>query len=204
LLLALHSDFSLSFSKARLNRLERIESEVAPYEKLTFKSTKMLTHMSTFDSLVAAKSLIQVVLSLPRGQFHERKIYAYPECVEWMKSVRQMVTGRVASDFTPQEQLVERLRQWMSGDSIVYDRMFHDMEPRAENVWEMKTADLRIFGWMYKPKVFVAVRGGYADDYKEPTKIKNYADDRNEVLKARDALPLDGEKFAEGDFDELV
>ena len=115
-----------------------------------------------------------------------------------------MVTGRLESALTPKEQLVERLRQWMAGDPMSYGPMFRDMNPREDEVWELKTADLRIFGWMYRPLEFVAVRGGYTDDYKDPTKIKNYADDRREVVKARDALPLDGDKFTTGGFDELV
>jgi hypothetical protein len=161
--------------------------------------------MATFDNLLKQKKLIPVKLRLRSGQFPERKIYAFAECVEWMRNeVPQMTTGRVASDFTPLEQLVERFRQWIAGDPMEYGRMFHDMEPRTDDVWEMKTADLRIFGWMYLPRQFIAVRGGYTDDYKEPTKIKNYADDRREVVKAREALPLDGEKFVKGSFDGLV
>jgi len=35
--------------------------------------------MATFDSLLQGKKLIPVILRLPRGQFHERKIYAYPD-----------------------------------------------------------------------------------------------------------------------------
>lgn len=161
--------------------------------------------MATFAKLLSDKKLIPVILRLSRRQFPERKIYAYPECVEWMRNeVPQMKTGRVASDFTPKEQLVERFRQWVAGDPMAYGRMFHDMEPSTDNVWEMKTADLRIFGWMYLPKQFIAVRGAYADDYKKPTKIRNYADDRRAVVKARNTLPLDGNKFVEGRFDELV
>jgi hypothetical protein len=161
--------------------------------------------MATFDKLLKANVLVRVTFRLPRGQFHERKIYAYPGCLEWMRNeIPKMVTGRVASDFTPKEQLIERLRQWMSGDPMAYGRMFRDMEPKIDEVWEIKTADLRIFGWMYRPREFIAVRAGYADDYKEPTKIKNYADERREVVKARDTLPLDGDKYTEGNFDELV
>jgi len=122
-----------------------------------------------------------------------------------MKSeVPQLTTGRAQSAFTPLEQLMERLRQWMAGDAMRYGPWFHDMTPKSDHVWELKTDDLRIFGWMYQPCAFIAVRGGQADDYKEPTKIKNYADERREVIKARDTLPLDGKKFAEGEFDDLV
>jgi hypothetical protein len=118
--------------------------------------------------------------------------------------VPKMVTGRIASAFTPNEQLYERLRQWIAGDPMIYGTWFHDLDPQSDEVWEMKTADLRIFGWMYRPVEFIAVRGGYADHYKEPTKIKTYADERREVVQARDVLPLDGEKYAKGGFDELV
>lgn len=161
--------------------------------------------MATFTTLLNEQRLFtRVILQLPRGQFHERKIYAYPECVQWMQTVRQMATGRVGCDFTPQEQLVERLRQWMSGDPMEYGRMFHDMRPHGDHVWEIKTADLRIFGWMYRRREFIAVRGGYADDYKEPTKTKSYADERRQVIQAREALPLDGAKFVTGEFNELI
>jgi hypothetical protein len=170
-----------------------------------YKSTKKLTQMATLDKLLTDRALIRVTLKLGRGQFNERKIYAYPGCLEWMKvAVPRMVTGRLQSAQTPAEQLITRLLQWITGAPMAYDRMFKDMEPSSDEVWEIKTADLRIFGWMYKPREFIAVQGGYADDYKEPTKTKYYADDRRAVVAARDALQLDTPKFVTGVFDDLV
>lgn len=161
--------------------------------------------MATFDSLLASRSILRVTVRVPNGQFHDRKFFAYPDCLRWMRDdVPKMVTGRVNSAFSPREQLNERLRQWMSGDPMAYCRMFHDMKPAADNVWELKTADLRIFGWMYRPKQFIAFFGGYADDYKDPCKTKTYGDARRSVVKARNTLPLDGAKFTPGDFDDLV
>src|ERR1043166_8313831 len=131
--------------------------------------------MTTITKLLAEKGLIRVLVPLGRGQFHERKFYAFPECLKWMREdVPKMKTGRSNSAFSPHEQLVERLRQWMAGDAMAHGRMFRDMQPKSDHVWELKTADLRIFGWMYRARELVAVRGGYADDYKEPTKTKNY------------------------------
>jgi hypothetical protein len=161
--------------------------------------------MATFAKLLEERRIIRITVPLPRGKFPERKLYAYPECLEWARTnIPQMVTGRVASDFSPKEQITLRLQQWIAGDPMEYGRMFHDMDPNTDGVWEMKTADLRLFGWMYRPREFIAVGGGYADDYKEPTKTKDYADDRRVVIAARNALPLDGQKFVTGDFDELV
>jgi hypothetical protein len=161
--------------------------------------------MATFDKLLEVRTLIRVTLQLGRGQFHERKLYAFPQCLEWMRNdVPKLVTGRVASAFTPHEQLIVRLRQWMAGDPMAYGRMFRDMEPRSDAVWELKTADLRLFGWMHQPRELILVCGGYADDYKEPTKKRTYAEDRRKVVSARETLDLDGNKYVVGDFDSLV
>lgn len=161
--------------------------------------------MATFDRILQDKRLIRVVIRLRHGEFNDRRFYAYPRCLEWMNSVvPTLVTGRLQSDLTPAEQLMTRLRQWITGKPMAYGRMFQDLMPPKDEVWELKTADLRIFGWMYRPREFIAVLGGYADDYKEPTKRKNYEDDRRAVVAAREALPLDGQKYVTGEFDELV
>jgi hypothetical protein len=184
---------------------QECESEVADYPKYPFRSTNLLTYMATFSILLDERRLIRITVPLARGQFHERKIYALPDCFRWIvEDVPKMKTGRANSASTPHEQIVERFRQWMSGDPIANGPMFHDMRPVEDAAWELKTDDLRVFGWMYKPREFIAVCGGYADDYKPPTKTKNYADDRRTVVKARDELPLDGTKHVEGDFDDLV
>ncbi len=161
--------------------------------------------MATLDKLVEDGTIVRVKLRLRHGQFDERKLYAYPECLEWMKvEVPKMVTGRLQSDLTPALQLTTLLLQWITGKPMAYGRMFQDMLPQSEEVWELKTPDLRLFGWIYRPREFIAVRGGYADDYKEPTKTKFYGDDRQAVVDARNALPLDTPKFATGEYDELV
>lgn len=96
------------------------------------------------------------------------------------------------------------LWKWITGAPMQYGRMFKDLMPRQDEVWEMKTPDLRIFGWLYRPRVFIAACLEYADWYKEPTKIKTYGATRNRVVAMRDALDLDEPKFATGQYDALV
>lgn len=162
--------------------------------------------MATFEKILEDGLLVPVTVKLGRGRFYDRKLYAYPECHRWMRQdVPRMVTGRIQSAQTPAQQLILRLAQWLSGDSINSGLMFRELKyPRDHDVWELKTDDLRIFGWMYQSKQFIAAVGRYTDDYKEPTKIRNYADDVRAVATARDALPLEGTKFVRGKFDELV
>lgn len=68
----------------------------------------------------------------------------------------------------------------------------------------MKTDDLRIFGWMYRPRVFVAAFGDYADWYKRPNPTKSYDDARDRVVRERAAIDLDPPKFTSGEFHDLV
>lgn len=165
----------------------------------------MLTYMATLSKLCDDKVLLKGKGPLGPGRFYERGFYAFPGFVDWIKNeVKNRPTGRINSAMTPNEQLVERLRQWMAGEPMAEGPMFHDMRPSEDGVWELKTHDLRIFGWLYRPREFIAVCGGHKDDYEEPTKIKTYADDKRRVIAARDALPLDGAKFVIGKFHELV
>jgi hypothetical protein len=80
--------------------------------------------------------------------------------------VPKLETGRLNSSLTPSEQLDDILHTWIAGEQVRYSRMFQDLMPAEDEVWEMKTADLRIFGWMYLPRYFIAVFGDYADHQK--------------------------------------
>jgi hypothetical protein len=161
--------------------------------------------MATFEKILEDKVLVPVVVRLGRGRFYDRFLYAYPDCVKWMKeTVPTLATGRINSAQTPAEQLILRLQQWLSGAPLKKGPMFKEMAyPKDNDVWELKTEDLRMFGWIYQPKKLIIASCGYADHYKPP-KIKNYADDARAVVQARNALPLDGPKFVRGSFDELV
>jgi hypothetical protein len=66
--------------------------------------------MATFNKLLQEKRIVRVTLRLGRGQFNDRELYAYPDCLDWMRvEVPKMVTGRVQSSLAPKEQLINRL-----------------------------------------------------------------------------------------------
>src|SRR4051812_1731001 len=132
--------------------------------------------MAGFEKILADRVIVPVVVRLPTGQSQVRFLYAYPECLKWMKEiVPTLVTGRKTDAQTPAEQLFLRLRQWLSGAPINKGPMFRELKyPQNNDVWELKTTDLRMFGWMYRPRKFIIASHGYTDHYKEPTKIKDY------------------------------
>lgn len=113
-------------------------------------------------------------------------------------------TGRLQAAQTPAEQFDEILLKWTAGKDIKYDKWMKDLTPAQDEVWEMKTADLRIFGWLYKPLTFIAAFLDYADDYKGVNPKMDYEVTKGEVIAVRNALDLDPPKFATGTFDALV
>ncbi|MFO1113037.1 MAG: hypothetical protein U1E38_01195 [Rhodospirillales bacterium] len=125
--------------------------------------------------------------------------------MEWLlNEVPNLKPGRLGAADTPSEQLDQILHRWIAGKNIKYNRMFKDLMPTADEVWEMKTVDIRIFGWMCAPRTFIAVLGGYADGFKLRGSDRAYDYAKKKVIKFRDGLNLDEPKIAKGVFDALV
>jgi hypothetical protein len=161
--------------------------------------------MATIDILVEEQKLQRITVPLRKGETHERLIYGLPEMLRWMREdVPKMPCGRLNAAQSPAEQLDYILYRWIAGKPIIFRKQLSDLMPMSDEVWEFKTPDTRVFGWMYRERVFIATHGGYADHYKVPTKKRLYADDRQEVVRQRDALDIDPPKFKGGLFDDLV
>ena len=161
--------------------------------------------MATADKLEYDGDLILVWVPLPPHKSNLRRFYACPELFDWIRDeLPNLAPGRLQSSETPRQQLDFKLFQWNSGATFHYQKWLFDLVPKQDEVWEFKTADLRIFGWLYKPRVFVGVFGDYADLYKGRGRSRSY-DNAVRVVKARrDKIPLDEPKFATGTFDDLV
>jgi hypothetical protein len=161
--------------------------------------------MATLHRLVELGTLIEVTVPLDPDEFPLRWFYCFPDMRGWIENeLPKLKPGRLKSAETPEEQFDNVLYKWTSGRRITYEKMFQDLRPIKDEVWEMKTCDLRLFGWMYQPRRFIAVFGDYADHYKQPTPRKSYETARNRVLEARKFLDLDEPKFSGGTFDDLV
>jgi hypothetical protein len=151
--------------------------------------------MATIDILLERQVLCRIVV--PTGRERRlRWVYGFPEFQSWLANDQ-------APD-PPEEQVDNILYRWITGKELRYSRQFRDLMPRPDEVWEMKTADVRIFGWMYQPLRFIAVFGDYADLYKGKNAPRSYDDAKQKVIKERNNLDLDEPKFATGTFDELV
>jgi hypothetical protein len=159
--------------------------------------------MATIDILLTRQALTRILV--PTREAKLRWVYGFPDFQSWLDAdLPNLIPGRLKAQDTPSEQVDNVLYRWISGKDIIYSRQFQDLMPMADEVWEMKTADIRIFGWMYQPRKFIAVFGDYADLYKGRNKTRSYDDARGKVVRERDNLDLDQPKFVSGTFDELV
>ncbi|MER9880733.1 hypothetical protein [Mesorhizobium sp. M0118] len=145
-------------------------------------------------------------ITVPLGREVQRRwIYAFPRVVYWLQNeLPNWQTGRLQSSVGPPDQMDDYLFRWIAGRDIRYEKMFKDLMPMADEVWEMKTADVRLFGWMCAPRRFIAVVPGYADDFKGIGSANRYEAAKRAVIRARDELPLDQPKIALGAFNALV
>ena len=162
--------------------------------------------MATLSTLLTSKVLFEVKVPLKRSEFPSRHIFGFPEFITWLRDdLPKLEPGRLKVADPPRDQLDDLLHVWITGRTIKYRKMFQDLMPMEDEVWELKTIDLRVFGWMYQPRNFIAVFGDYADLYKPPNRKKSYHDAKAKVLAARNNLDLDQPKYAQGvTFDELV
>ncbi len=161
--------------------------------------------MATIHRLLAEKQLFDITVPLGRREFQSRRIYALLTFVDWKDNeLPRLQPGRLRATETPEEQFDNILFKWISGKEIRYGTMFKDLSPIGDEVWELKTVDLRIFGWMFQKDTFVAVFGDYADNYKPPNLRSSYSVAMAKVVGARKKLDLDEPKFITGVYDDIV
>ena len=161
--------------------------------------------MATLDNLLDKSVLVRIVVPIQPDERRVRWVYGLPAFQKWLSNdLPHLQPGRLGASDTPEEQIDWILYRWITGKEIRYARQFRDLMPLADEVWELKTADIRVFGWMYRPHKFIAVFGDYADLYKGRNALRSYEAARRRVTGARDALDLDLPKLATGTFDELV
>jgi hypothetical protein len=161
--------------------------------------------MATLSTL---PTVTRIQVPLRRGEFDVREFHALPSFMLFIEQILPAAgPGVIAARETPRQQMDSLLRKWNAGMRMRQGRAFDIMRPPIDSVWEMKSVDLRIFGWMHKPRCFVAVFGGLADDYKSQngnSPKESYDKARERVVWIRDRLGLDNPKFVTGDYDALV
>lgn len=158
--------------------------------------------MATVAKLAESGKLIYVDAGLAPGVQPDRVIYATVAFRDWAEQkLPQLHTQLVGGRETPLEQLDALFERFAVGRPMQRGRQFRCLVPVTRGVWELKTPDIRIFGWFPLRDVYIAVAGADASIVKD---YNLYGQFRSEVVRVREAMPLDEPKYVEGNNPDAV
>ncbi|WP_108047272.1 hypothetical protein [Bosea sp. 124] len=144
--------------------------------------------MAAIADLVAAGSIIPIEVNLRVSEQPLRLLYGTENFVNWLQErLEAGESSLLAADLSPAEQLEHLFHTFISGRSLVYSRQFRFIRAETHAVWELKTPDIRIFGWFLEKDCFVAVFGDWADRVKDYDLYRGY---RIEIRRLRRQLGL--------------
>jgi hypothetical protein len=135
--------------------------------------------------------------ALEPGERAFRWMYMSPALKTWLAEILPTLTSSWNVELSPLQQFVDLSETFASGVRLSFGEQFKPLTHITDGVWELKTSDLRMFGWFPKKDCFI---GAVADD---ATKIKTHNLYRGYVnvttRRFREALELDEPKFVHGD-----
>jgi hypothetical protein len=151
--------------------------------------------MATILDLAKAKKLSKLTPGLRSGEQELRVLYASPRFEAWVVKTLPSLVSNWNLELTPEQQLDDYLNNYALGEPLTYRRQFNPIRYHKDGVWELKTGDVRVFGWFYRKDVFIAV---VADETWKVKKHNLYAGYAGDVVRFRDALDIERPKFIGG------
>jgi hypothetical protein len=152
--------------------------------------------MATLLDLGAQGIVVPFVPSLAPGRMPMRLLHFYPRAVTWMESVLPALPSLFGSEITPLEQLDDFLGAYCGGEALMFRRQFRPLVHIAAGIWELKTVDLRLFGWFHRRDCFVC---SAIDDATRVKSVPLYSGYRDQAVHDRQTLHLDEPKYVPGD-----
>lgn len=152
--------------------------------------------MATLSALDDRGELHRLDPGLPARVQEERIVYLSERMRRWIEEKLPDLGSTWNIETSPLEQFVELVETFCSGKELAYEQRFHALRYRGGGMWELKTADLRVFGWFNCKDCFVAHCADTADRIKEHKLYHGYCGD---VERFRNDLDLDEPKYIPGD-----
>ena len=152
--------------------------------------------MATLLDLRGAGRVIKLDPELGPRRQEFRLMYVLPELRQWIEDTLPTLGSTWKIEQSPLEQFDAWLDTYCSGEALTYQRHFYPLNHIKAGIWEMKTADLRVFGWFSAVDCFIGANAGVADQIKRLNMYRPYCE---EALRRRAQLDLDEPKFIPGD-----
>ena len=152
--------------------------------------------MPTIEHLVATGAISRIEVELDGREQAQRLLYGTPGFIEWLG---KLINGEESEGHLGQATAVEQIDQlfhsYLSGAPLIPNRQFRYIRAEENAVWELKTPDIRIFGWFMKRDCFVCVFGDWADKVKDHDLYRGY---RIAIRRLRRELGVDNTLCVQG------
>jgi hypothetical protein len=151
--------------------------------------------MATLRDLIDRGELHEHDGALEPGEMPVRYVYFSPDFQKWYSTVLPSEPRDRSRREFPFDQVETKFYEFILGRPLVYDHDRKKLDPIGHHVWELKTPDVRIFGWFAKKGHFVAVCGEMKNRLLNN---KNYDQFVQKCVEFRDSLDLDPPKSISG------
>ena len=152
--------------------------------------------MATILNLAQSGEVIKVDPVLGLRELELRRIYLLPRAHKWLLTVLPKTDSNWNIEQTPSEQLDALIYEFCSGKQLQVGIRFKALVHLGDGVWELKTSDLRLFGWFTQKDCFIASDCDEAGRVKKVGLYRGYCE---QAVRLRNELDLDEPKFIAGD-----
>jgi hypothetical protein len=152
--------------------------------------------MATIVELAASGALVKVDPALGFREQEMRCIYLLPKAHEWLLKELPGTDSNWNIQETPAEQLDALIYEFCAGKSLPINQRFKALVHLGDGIWELKTADLRLFGWFTQKDFFIVSDCDTALRIKEIGLYRGYCE---QAVRLRNKLNLNEPKFITGD-----
>jgi hypothetical protein len=157
--------------------------------------------MATVIELMLAQKLFKLDPALEPNEREWRWIYALPPFKSRVEIDLPHWTSHWKVEESPTQQMDALLEVFCSGETITYGPQFKPLVHLGDGIWELKTPDLRLFGWFSKRDCFIA---GALDTAFNVKSYNLYPGHAGVVCHLRSHLDLDEPKFVPGNDPNVV
>ncbi|WP_133170147.1 hypothetical protein [Kumtagia ephedrae] len=121
--------------------------------------------MATIATLEMQGKLIPIEVPLDRGEKAWRVLYGTPDFIAWLDNkLVTLKTTIIGCEIEPIEQVDAVFHEYVSGLYMPPDSRFKKLSCTPDQfVWEFKTLDVRIFGWVPRKDHFICTFGDAKD-----------------------------------------
>lgn len=144
--------------------------------------------MATLLDLEATGLLFKLDAGLEPHEQEWRGIGVSLGLRQWIERVLPTLTPQWESEQSPLEQFDDLAYAFVSGEPLLCLVQFKPLRHVAGGIWELKTPDLRIFGWFNVKDSFIGVVANQTNAIKKHGLYHGHA---GEVAAFRDKLDLD-------------